>query len=131
MFADACQIESGTSIETDLCIIGGGGAGITLAREFVGTGTEVCLLNAHVLGLRASSDARYLTHIEIGTLSGRRFKVRAKRFILATGGIENARLMLLSNDVAPALRLAPHLKRRDAPASHVRVMTERQMELGE
>lgn len=247
MFVDARQIESGATMETDLCIIGAGAAGIVLAREFLGTGTEICLvesgdlqfswdvqalseitesglhyfardcyqlryfggntnawggwcrpldpidfqkrswvpdsgwpfdrseldpwypraeaicgvdpmeedaaawvarlssprarllpvdpsllrhtvfqfskalrfgqvyqdeirasdtvrclLNAHVLGLRASADARYLTHIDVGTLSGKRFKVHARRFVLATGAIENARLLLLSTDVVPA-----------------------------
>src|SRR5690606_26981923 len=37
----------------------------------------------------------------IATLAGKRFKVCAKRFVLATGGIETARLLLASNDACP------------------------------
>src|SRR5262249_18348214 len=33
-------------IETDLCIIGSGAAGIAIAREFIGSSVRVCLLEA-------------------------------------------------------------------------------------
>jgi choline dehydrogenase-like flavoprotein len=61
-----------------------------------------CFLNATVLGLKASSDARQVRHAEVGTLAGNRFHVGARLFVLAAGGIENARLLLLSNDVVGA-----------------------------
>lgn len=61
-----------------------------------------CFLHAHVVGLRAPSDYRSIESVDVGTLAGTRFRVVAKVFVLAAGGIENARLMLLSNDVAPA-----------------------------
>ena len=35
--------------------------------------------------------------MQVGCLTGRRLQVKAKLFVLATGGIENARLLLLSN----------------------------------
>ncbi|MCG6862928.1 MAG: hypothetical protein LJE70_16860, partial [Chromatiaceae bacterium] len=35
-------------------------------------------------------------------MSGRHHQVRAKVYVLATGGLENARVLLLSNDVAPS-----------------------------
>lgn len=35
----------------------------------------------------------------VATLTGRRFELRARLFVLAAGGIENARLLLVSNDV--------------------------------
>jgi choline dehydrogenase-like flavoprotein len=60
-----------------------------------------CLLNANVLGVRTTDDARAATHVSVGCLSGNRFSVAARFFVLAAGGIENARLLLLSNDVAP------------------------------
>ena len=41
-----------------------------------------------------------MERLELGTLAGTRLAVRARHFILAAGGIENARLLLLSNDVA-------------------------------
>jgi choline dehydrogenase-like flavoprotein len=43
---DARSIPVGTKIETDVCIIGAGAAGITLAREFIGTPFRVVLLES-------------------------------------------------------------------------------------
>jgi choline dehydrogenase-like flavoprotein len=60
-----------------------------------------CYLNANVLKIATTEDARAVTHIVVGCLSGTRFRVRAKHFVLAAGGIENTRLLLLSNDVIP------------------------------
>ena len=45
-FLDARRQDAGSILDTDLCIIGSGAAGITIAREFVGTGVRVCLLEA-------------------------------------------------------------------------------------
>jgi len=64
-------------------------------------GSVRCYLNANVLAIRATSDATAVKHLEVGCLSGTRFTVTAKHFVLAAGGIENTRLLLLSNDVAP------------------------------
>ena len=46
MFADARELAEGTRLEADLCIIGGGAAGITLAREFAGGPLRVILLES-------------------------------------------------------------------------------------
>jgi choline dehydrogenase-like flavoprotein len=46
MFIDARTIPKGTVIKTDVCIVGAGAAGITLAREFLGGPFKVCLLEA-------------------------------------------------------------------------------------
>ena len=45
-FLDAREIGSSTNIGADLCIVGAGAAGITIAREFANTGVHVCLLEA-------------------------------------------------------------------------------------
>jgi choline dehydrogenase-like flavoprotein len=58
--------------------------------------------HASVTGLRLTADAAKLDHLDIATLSGNNFKIRSKVTVLATGAIENARLLLASNDVAPA-----------------------------
>ena len=60
-----------------------------------------CYLNANVLKIRTGDDARAVSRLEVGCLSGTRFEVAAKLFVLAAGGIENTRLLLLSNDVIP------------------------------
>jgi choline dehydrogenase-like flavoprotein len=59
-----------------------------------------CYLNANVLAIKTDSVARNVTRLAVGTLSGVRFEVAAKYYALTAGGIENARLLLLSNDVA-------------------------------
>ena len=60
-----------------------------------------CLLNAHALKVETTGDARRVTAVEVGSLTGSRLKVAARVFILAAGAVENARLLLLSNDAAP------------------------------
>ncbi|MET4389887.1 choline dehydrogenase-like flavoprotein [Bradyrhizobium sp. F1.4.3] len=46
MFADARSVPTGSVIETEVCIVGGGAAGITLAREFTNSGFRVTLLES-------------------------------------------------------------------------------------
>jgi len=46
MLADFRQIDGGAQFKADLCIIGAGAAGITLAREFIGSGLTVILLES-------------------------------------------------------------------------------------
>jgi choline dehydrogenase-like flavoprotein len=51
-------------------------------------------LFANAVDLRTDADVRRLDRVEVATLGGPRFVVRARVFVLATGGIENARLLL-------------------------------------
>ncbi len=60
------------------------------------------LLHANAVKLQAGPDARTIAHVEVRPLDGPARKVRAGRYVLACGGIENARLLLASNDVEPA-----------------------------
>jgi choline dehydrogenase-like flavoprotein len=46
MFADARSVPRDTRLETDVCIIGAGPAGITLAREFIGSQVRVTVLES-------------------------------------------------------------------------------------
>ena len=46
MFADARTVPSDSTIDTDLCIIGAGAGGITLAREFIGKAVRVTVLES-------------------------------------------------------------------------------------
>jgi choline dehydrogenase-like flavoprotein len=58
------------------------------------------LLHANLLELMSSPDGAHVQEAIIGSLGGHRNKVRARHYVLASGGIENARLLLLSNSVA-------------------------------
>lgn len=44
MIEDARKIEPGSTIESDICVLGGGAAGICFALEFLGSGQSVTLL---------------------------------------------------------------------------------------
>ncbi|NEU71537.1 GMC family oxidoreductase [Hassallia byssoidea VB512170] len=54
-------------------------------------------LNANVVDIETDETAKNVKSVRLACLQGNKFSVVAKIFILATGGIENARLLLLSN----------------------------------
>ena len=54
---------------------------------------------ANVTGLRLAPNAKSLSHLDVATLTGRRFTVKPRYAVLATGAMESARLLLASNDV--------------------------------
>lgn len=54
------------------------------------------LLRANAVGLRLDAARTSVTGVELATLGGTRLVVRARRVVLAAGGIENARLLLLA-----------------------------------
>ena len=58
-------------------------------------------LHANLLNIQTNRDGSVVDNIEIRSLDGKSGKVKAKAFVLATGGIENARLLLLSNRIEP------------------------------
>lgn len=59
-------------------------------------------LYANATNIDTDRAARCVTRIQVGTLTGRYIEVRARYYVLATGGIENARLLLASNKVQAA-----------------------------
>ena len=60
------------------------------------------LLNASVVEIQPAPDLRSVQAIEARTLKNRAFRIQAQAYVLACGGIENARLLLASNQIAPA-----------------------------
>lgn len=71
-------------------------------REFERSSNVDVLLNANVVAIDPAPDLRSIQAMRVKTLDGRLFEVRGKVYVLACGGIENARLLLASNQVAPA-----------------------------
>ncbi|MGB4345768.1 MAG: GMC family oxidoreductase [Burkholderiaceae bacterium] len=59
-------------------------------------------LHANVTQIVPERDGNRIAHVRVQTLTGRRMTVSARLFVLATGGIENARLLLASNDIESA-----------------------------
>jgi choline dehydrogenase-like flavoprotein len=59
-------------------------------------------LNANVVDLRANATASAVDLVKARCLDGPAFTVQARYVVLATGGLENARILLLSNGVQTA-----------------------------
>lgn len=59
MFTDARSVATGTTVATDVCIIGAGAAGITLGREFAGGSTRVAILESGGLEYESETQALY------------------------------------------------------------------------
>lgn len=59
-------------------------------------------LHANLVDIETGSNGSEVTGFKISTLDGRTARVRAKRFVLALGGMENPRLLLNSIGANPA-----------------------------
>lgn len=71
-------------------------------REIERAENVVVLLHANVQELEADEHGRTVVAVRGTTLEHNRFRVSARAFVLAAGGIENARLLLLSRSRRPA-----------------------------
>lgn len=59
MLINSLHLPEDTLIEKDICIIGAGAAGITLARELIGQPYQVCLLESGGLGFDEQTQSLY------------------------------------------------------------------------
>ena len=59
------------------------------------------LLHANVIDMPTDASGKRLARVSLSSLGGRKGSVVAKRFVLATGGIENARLLLMAQNDHP------------------------------
>ncbi len=57
---------------------------------------DVCLF-ANVLEIELNESRNHIAQLRVGTLDGVRISARARRYVLAAGGIENPRILLLSS----------------------------------
>ncbi len=60
------------------------------------------LLHANVLEIETDESAQKVTSLRAATLAGNQFTVSARLYVIAAGGIETPRLLLLSNKVQTA-----------------------------
>lgn len=68
----------------------------------------ICL-NSNAVGFHRPAGSSVVEGVSVATLAGSRFEVRARCFVLACGGIENARLLLCSRQAADGLSDLPDL----------------------
>jgi choline dehydrogenase-like flavoprotein len=59
------------------------------------------VLHANAVRIQADDEGRNVRHILVKTLGGVEKQVTARHYVLASGAIENVRLMLVSDDVEP------------------------------
>ena len=71
-------------------------------KEVVDTPNIRVFLHANVVDIVTNANVSTVDLMEVRTLSGNRLWVRANAYILATGGIENSRILLFSNKVLKA-----------------------------
>jgi len=70
--------------------------------EVLGEPSITTLVNANVTGFELDEGSNRVGVARVRTLGGSEFTVRARSFVLATGGLENARLLLASQADRPA-----------------------------
>jgi choline dehydrogenase-like flavoprotein len=58
-------------------------------------------LHACMTDIETDENAKTVTGLQVRSLGGKQARVRAKRFVLALGGIENPRMLLAANQVMP------------------------------
>jgi hypothetical protein len=63
MIRDFAEFEDGAAVAAYICIVGGGAAGITMEREFIGTRFSVLMLEGG--GLKAEAETRKLHESEV------------------------------------------------------------------
>jgi len=69
--------------------------------ELAASETTTILYHSHVRSLSTYESGRAVSTADVVTPNGSEFRVEANVFVLALGGIENARLLLLSKDQCP------------------------------
>jgi choline dehydrogenase-like flavoprotein len=73
--------------------------GTEYRKEIVEAPQVDVILHANVVRIETNEAGSSVRAVRVATLGGRQFSVTAKAFVLAAGGIENARLLLASDGV--------------------------------
>jgi choline dehydrogenase-like flavoprotein len=75
--------------------------GTRYRREIQRRSNISCFINANVTGLDLTDDLSKLRFVNVQTYAGVRHKAQARFFVLATGGMENPRILLNSDHQIP------------------------------
>lgn len=71
------------------------------AQDLVDAPNLTILLHANAVHIQASDNGAEIEHIEVRSLGGQKAMLKARHYVLACGAIENARLLMASDDVMP------------------------------
>lgn len=97
---DARQIEPGTEFRTDICIVGAGAAGITVAKEMLECGRDVCLVESG--GFQPEENTQNLYDIDsIGYPVRENFMSRARYYGGSCNLWAGRSMRLLESDTSP------------------------------
>jgi len=69
------------------------------AKDLASAENISVLLGANCLHIQLAENGSEVTRVDAASFGGNRFSVKARHFVVACGGLENARLLLNSNDV--------------------------------
>jgi choline dehydrogenase-like flavoprotein len=94
--ADTPAIRGGADLDTSMFPLGPGDAFTGRLEQLRHIRNVTCMLNATVLELHTNDSGGRVEQASVALSGGRRCYARAKSFVLALGGIENARMLLLS-----------------------------------
>jgi len=73
--------------------------GTAYSNELRNASNVSVYLNANLVDIETNRSASEVSGVALACLHGRRFRAHARHYVLATGGIENARLLLSSDRV--------------------------------
>jgi len=91
------MVGNGDTIETKMFHVNPINFGDEYGKELVEAQDIRLFLHANAVELVANANASAVDLLEVQCLTGNRLWVRSRLYVLATGSIENARLLLLSN----------------------------------
>jgi choline dehydrogenase-like flavoprotein len=94
------------------------------------------MLHANVRHVQLAAKGQSVDHLVVAAAPGREFRVRARHYVLAAGGLESARILLASRDVHPEgignhhdvlgrYSVDFHAEQEPNPASRLRLSQER------
>jgi choline dehydrogenase-like flavoprotein len=71
-------------------------------RDVVQAPNVRVLLHANVTNIQLNASATAVDHLDVASRDGKRTRVKARAYVLACGGIETPRLLMVSNTIEPA-----------------------------